>query len=316
MPGQGRLEVGKNGVTALAVNRGGEFVFIARGRHSEIMLQSKVGINPPRFALRPAVVRKPLKGVLLDLDGTCVKSEPLWIAVILQVTNEMRRKSKLPPLPAFPPDDLPHVSGRTVPEHLAYVHMRYFPKGNTHEARAIYDRITRSDAEMEELAAALRRRHKSPYEPADGLRELLLELRARRIGIAMVTSGLYYKAWPELAEAFHKMRLGDPLKFLDALVTAGTKIEKGQAGTMGDAVAKPWPNIYFEPARALGFTTQNAAHFVVVGDSASDVGSARTMGVAVIGVEGGNIREAGVEQLCWKMAKDLHEVGTILRPYY
>ena len=315
IPGQGLLQVGRDGVTALARNRGGEFVFISRGDQTEVMLCSKMGVNPPRFALLPATVQAPLRAVLFDLDGTCVKSEPLWIAVILQVTNEMRSRENLPPLDGFQPDDMPHVSGRTVPEHLAYCQARFFSRGTTDAARAIYDRITKSDDERDGIAAALRARGKSPYEPAAGLKELLLELRERGVRIAMVTSGLHYKAWPEIVEAFRRMELGEPLEFLDGFITAGQRVEKGRAGTMGDAIAKPWPNIYYEVARALGFQPDSAAQFVVVGDSASDVGSARTMGVAVVGVEGGNIDEAGVRQMCFAMAKNLREVGEVLKPH-
>jgi beta-phosphoglucomutase-like phosphatase (HAD superfamily) len=315
VPGQGLLETGKNGVTALARNRGGEFVFIARGDQTEVMLCSKMGVNPPRFALLPATIQAPLKAVLLDLDGTCVKSEPLWIAVILQVTNEMRQRANLTLLESFEPNDLPHVSGRTVPEHLAYCQAKFFPHGSTDAAREIYDRITKSDAEMDAIATALRNKGKSPYEPALGLKELLLELRERNVRIGMVTSGLYYKAWPEITEAFRRMNLGDPLQFLDGFITAGQRVEKGRSGTMGDAIAKPWPNIYYEVAKALGFRSEIAGQFVVVGDSASDVGSARTIGVAVIGVEGGNIDEAGVRQMCFAVAENLHEVGMIIEPY-
>jgi len=315
IPGQGLLELGRDGITALARNRGGEFVFISRGDQTEVMLCSKMGVNPPRFALVPATLRAPLQAVLLDLDGTCVKSEPLWIAVILQVTNEMREREHLPPLESFQPEDTPHVSGRTVPEHLAYCRAKFFPHGGTDDARAIYDRITTSDDEMEAIGTALRSKGRSPYEPASGLKELLLKLRGRGVKIGMVTSGLHYKAWPELEEAFRKMDLGDPLQFLDGLITAGQRVGKGRAGTMGDAIAKPWPNIYYEIAKALGFRPEMSAQFAVVGDSASDVGSARTMGVPVIGVEGGNIDDAGVCQMCFKMASDLREVGRILDEY-
>jgi len=315
IPGQGHLEVGRDGVTALARNRGGEFVFISRGDQTEVMLCSNMGVNPPRFALVPVTLRAPLQAVLLDLDGTCVKSEPLWIAVILQVTNEMRRREHLPALESFQPEDMPHVSGRTVPEHVAYCRTKFFPHGGTDDARAIYDRITTSDDEMEAIGTALRSKGRSPYEPATGLKELLLKLRGRRVKIGMVTSGLHYKAWPELEEAFRKMDLGDPLQFLDGLITAGQRVGKGRAGTMGDAIAKPWPNIYYEIARALGFRPELSAQFAVVGDSASDVGSARTMGAPVIGVDGGNIDEAGVRQLCFRMARDLREVGRILDEY-
>ena len=315
VPGQGTLRVGRDGVTALARNRGGEFVFITRGEHTEIMLCTKVDINPPRFALLPVSVQAPLAGVLLDLDGTSIKSEPLWVEVIFRVTNEMRGRGNLTALEGFTTEDMPHVSGRTVPDHLTYCRDRYFPDGTVEEARAIYDRITRSDEEMGTIAAGLARKGKTSYEPAPGLKELLLLLKERGVKIAMVTSGLYYKARPELDATFTKMALGEPLEFLDGFISAGWRVGKGQAGTMGDAVAKPWPNLYFEAAKALGFETAEAGRFVIVGDTASDVGSARTMGVAIIGVGGGNIEEAGVRRLCWKLADDLHEVRQVLLPY-
>lgn len=315
VPGQGTLEVGKDGVTALARNRGGEFVFITRGEHTEIMLCSNVDINPPRFALLPVAIQEPIQGVLLDLDGTSIKSEPLWIEVIFRVTNEMRENANLPRLERFAAEDMPHVSGRTVPDHLAYCRDRYCPDGTLDAARAIYDRITRSDQEMDGIAADLAKKGKAPHEPAPGLEELLLLLKRRGVKVAMVTSGLHYKAWPELESAFGRMSLGPPLEFLDGFISAGRRVGKGQAGTMGDAVAKPWPNIYFEAARALGFEAAHAGRFVVVGDTASDVGSARTMGVAIIGVKGGNIESAGVRQLCWTLVEDLHEVQEVLLPY-
>lgn len=302
-------------MTALARNRGGEFVFIVRGDQTEMMLCSKIGINPPRFGLLPVDVRAPLKGVLLDLDGTCVKSEPLWIEVIFRTTNEMRTKLGLPALEGFADEDTPHVSGRTVPDHLEYCRDKYFPAAAPEDARSIYDRITGSDDEMAGIIAAIRERGASPYEPAPGLLDLLLFLKDHGVKISMVTSGLHYKAWPETEPVFEKLGLGNPVDFLDAYITAGTRPGRGRAGTMGDAVAKPWPNIYFEAARAMGFEQNDAAHYLIVGDSASDVGSARTMGVAIIGVAGGNIECAGVSQLCWTLAEDLHAVKDRLAKY-
>lgn len=37
--------------------------------------------------------------------------------------------------------------------------------------------------------------------------------------IALVTSGLYEKAWPEIVSAFRTLDLGDPRAFYDAIIT-------------------------------------------------------------------------------------------------
>ena len=127
IPGRGTLKAGEQGVTMLAVNKAHEFIFVFRGSSVEVSLNNKVGLFPS-FAMLPARIESPIKGVLLDLDGTCVKSEAFWIAVILETVNRMRNRLGMPPVAAFDRSELPHISGRTVPEHLLYCIQHYCPR--------------------------------------------------------------------------------------------------------------------------------------------------------------------------------------------
>ena len=87
------------------------------------------------------------------------------------------------------------------------------------------------------------------FVPAPGLKEFLLSLKGRGIKIALVTSGLHEKAWPEIVAAFRALSLGDPRDFYDAIITAGFPLRKGEAGTLGELSPKPHPWLYAEAAR-------------------------------------------------------------------
>ena len=47
-----------------------------------------------------------------------------------------------------------------------------------------------------------------------GLKEFLLTLKERGIKIALVTSGLHEKAWPEIVAAFRALKPGRPARLL------------------------------------------------------------------------------------------------------
>lgn len=310
IPGRGKLCTGENGISFLAINKAHEFIFIGHGGEMEVVINSKAGIYPG-FAILPTQIESPLEGVLLDLDGTCVKSEAFWIQTILETTNRMRNRYGLPAIDQFTQEELPHVSGRTVPEHLMYCIQHYFPKASLLETQALYTEI----AEEYMIKFNTGELDIDAFEPADGLKDLLLLLKQKGIKIGIVTSGLYYKAWPELDQAMKKMALGDARKFFDAILTSGTLARRGVCGTMGNAIAKPWPNIYFEAAQALGFSMDRRNHYVGIGDSNSDAGSLRLMGTPFIGVAHGNIEVGGTKCLCNAFAESLVDVKNILLKY-
>lgn len=310
IPSRGELMVGKEGVTALFANSSDEYVFIERGEYMEVVINNNIGIYPS-FALNDVQMKAPLKGVLFDLDGTCVKSEKFWIAVILKSVNIERQRANMPPLERFEREELPYISGKTVPEHLLYCIERYAPHSTLDQMQMVYTEIA------EEYMVRLNNNELDieAFQPADGLKEMFTMLKRSGVKIGIVTSGLYYKAMPELEQAMDSMELGDATQYFDAILTSGTLAKKGECGTMGNAIAKPWPNIYFEAAQVIGFTMDQRHHFVGVGDSSSDIGSLRFMGTPVIGVGDGNIERAGVKSMCTEFVEDLHGVIALLKLY-
>ena len=311
LPGRGRLSPGEHGVTFLAMNRTAEFFFTGRGHQMEVTINSRAGIFPT-FPLPQAQMSKPIQGVLLDLDGTCIKSEAFWIRTILDTTNIARERCGIEPLEGFLEKELPHISGRTVPEHLMYCIENYCPGFPLGALQEIYTRL----AEEYIVKCNSGEDAFDAFEPAEGLKELLLALKEQGIKIALVTSGLYYKAWPEVEQAMEKMNLGDATTFFDAIITSGTLAGPGQCGTMGNAIAKPWPNIYFEAAQALGFTMETSAHFVGVGDSNADAVAVRLMGSPFIGIKGGNIAEGATQAMCSHFVDGLPELLDVLRKFF
>jgi beta-phosphoglucomutase-like phosphatase (HAD superfamily) len=306
VPGRGLLTTGKNGIDFLGINKSEDAIFVVRGEYTEAVLNSKSQLYPG-FPLCPAEIQKPVKGVLLDLDGTCVKSEALWIAVIEEVTNRMRESIGLEPV-VFTGKDLPHVSGRTVPDHLTYCRDSYFPGGSVGEAQKIYTEV----AEREMRLFAEGKGREDAFDPVPGLKNILTGFKEQGIKIGLVTSGLYYKAYPEIEQAFAKLDMGRPEDFFDAFITAGTLTAKGRSGTMGNGISKPWPNIYFEAAQAMGFSLKDREHFVGIGDSASDALAVRTMGAPFVGIDDGNIAAGGLKSLCTRFFPTLQAAADYL----
>jgi beta-phosphoglucomutase-like phosphatase (HAD superfamily) len=114
---------------------------------------------------------------------------------------------------------------------------------------------------------------------------------------------------PEIISAFDQMKLGNPLEFYDAVITAGTAYGKGQPGTLGELCAKPHPWLYREIGQvALGITEEESDRVVVLEDSSAGVMSGRLAGYPVIAMQGGNVKEAGLMPLTTLYSEDLLEV--------
>jgi beta-phosphoglucomutase-like phosphatase (HAD superfamily) len=97
---------------------------------------------------------------------------------------------------------------------------------------------------------------------------------------------------------FRQLELGDPLGFYDAIVTAGSAVEPGQVGTIGELASKPHPWLYAEAAR-IGLTVDRSNRQRVIGieDSAAGVLAIRLAGFACIGLTFGNIAASGMRPL-------------------
>ncbi|HUW08936.1 MAG TPA: HAD family hydrolase, partial [Anaerolineae bacterium] len=249
----------------------------------------------------PVSLETPVTAVLMDLDGTSVRSEGFWIWIIQQAIAGLLGD------PGFElqGEDLPFVSGHSVSEHLAYCLGKYCPDRTVEEARALYFQHTRR--EMQEITAGGGRT--DAFSPAPGLKELLLELKDRGVRLGLVSSGLYEKAYPEILAAFRTMGLGRPEDFYDVIITAGYPLGQGGAGTLGELSAKPHPWLYAEAFRVgLGLGLEERNRVLGIEDSGAGVCSIRLAGLPTVGIGGGNILESGTRALCHAYCYGLADV--------
>ncbi len=283
-------QVGKNGVKTIAATGDKKVEFIASAGHSLAYVKSALGY-PAYYPVHPVDLHKPIKAVLMDLDGTSVRSEEFWIWIIQLTTATLLEKPNF----ELEAEDLPHVSGHSVSEHLAYCFQKYCPDKTLEEARQLY-----FDHTHRELEAIMQGRGRvDAFLPSPGLKEFLLSLKTAGIKIGLVTSGLYEKAYPEILSVFRTLELGEPKDFYDAIITAGFPLRSGEVGTLGELTPKPHPWLYAEACRVgLGIPFEERNSVVGIDDSGAGVCSSRLAGFPTIGFAGGNILESGAKSLC------------------
>ncbi len=300
----GRFRPGADGVVSVTATGDGKVEFIAFADHTLAYVHSALGY-PAYYPLHPVALERPVRAVLMDLDGTSVRSERFWIWIIEQTTASLLGNPRF----TLEEADLPFVSGHSVSEHLAYCLRKYCPDRTLEAARALYFEHARR-----EMRAILEGRGRADaFVPAPGLKEFLLALKAAGIQIGLVTSGLYEKAYPEIVAAFRAMRLGDPREFYDAIITAGFPLRRGEVGTLGELSPKPHPWLYAEAAR-VGLGIPFAARNSVIGieDSGAGVCAIRLASFPTVGLAGGNIMESGTRALCDFYCTTLAEVLPIV----
>ena len=296
----GRFRPGADGVVSAVATGDGKVEFIAFVDHTLAYVRSALGY-PAYYPVHPVALEQPVRAVLMDLDGTSVRSERFWIWIIAQTTAGLLGDPHF----ELEENDLPYVSGHSVSEHLEHCIRKYCPGRTVEEARAVYFEHTRR-----EMRAILEGRGRADaFVPAPGLKEFLLALMERRIKIALVTSGLYEKAYPEIVAAFRAMKLGDPTEFYDAIITAGFPLRRGEIGTLGELSPKPHPWLYAEAARVgLGIPVEARNAVVGIEDSGAGVCAIRLAGFPTIGIAGGNIIESGTRALCDFYCETFEEV--------
>jgi beta-phosphoglucomutase-like phosphatase (HAD superfamily) len=303
--GDGAFRVGENGVRSISATADGKVEFIAFPRHTLALVNSAMGY-PAYYPVHPVHLERPVKAVLMDLDGTSVKSEEFWVWIIQLTTASLLGNDSFELSPA----DLPYVSGHSVSEHLHYCIRKYCPHKTVEEAREIYFRHT--GREMREIAEG--RGRENAFIPAPGLKEFLLALKSRGIKIGLVTSGLFEKAWPEILSAFRTMHMGDPRDFYDAIISAGFPLRKGEVGTLGELSPKPHPWLYAETCRVgLGLEFSERNSVIGIEDSGAGVCSIRLAGYPTIGMSGGNIIESGTKALCTWFCGGFEEILDLIR---
>lgn len=298
-------EPGKNGVLSVTSTGDGKVEFIDWDGTVLAYVKSAMGY-PAYYPLPSVKVEKPLKAVLMDLDGTTVRSEDFWMWIIQLTISDLLGHKNF----QLEDSDIPYISGHSVSEHLQYCIDKYCPDKLIIDARKYYSEYTRR--EMSEIVEG--RGKKDAFTPVEGIKDFLLELKNMNVKIGLVTSGLYEKAYPEILSAFKTLKLGDPKKFYDSIITAGFQPVKGTVGTLGELEPKPHPWLYAETARVgLGITAEDRHHVIGIEDSGAGIASIRLAGFTAIGIKDGNIIESGTLGLCNNYCNSFEEILKILK---
>lgn len=302
----GVFKTGVNGVVSITATGDKKVEFIAFENHTLAYVKSAMGY-PAYYPVYPVRMKGPIKAVLMDLDGTSVRSESFWIWIIQMTTASLLGNPKF----ELEESDLPFVSGHSVSEHLKYCIKKYCPEKTVEEARHYY--FEHTHREMQEIMEG--RGKENAFVPTPNLKEFLDELKSMEVKIGLVTSGLYEKAWPEILSAFKTLHMGDPLNFYDAVITAGFPLRKGvSAGTLGELSPKPHPWLYAETCRVgLGIEFKDRNSVVGIEDSGAGVCSIRLSGFSTIGISGGNIIESGTRGLCDHYCDTFDEILSVIK---
>ena len=282
--------MGENGVECIAATGDRKVEFVAFSGRTLAYVKSELGY-PAYYPVHPVEMRKPVRAVLMDLDGTTVRSEEFWVWIIEKTTASLLEDPRF----RLEQSDMPFVSGHSVSEHLSYCIRKYCPMKTVEEARNFYFQHTHF--EMNEIMEGRGKPH--AFTPTPGIKEFLLALKGLGIKIGLVTSGLYEKAWPEILDGFKSLGMGDPAEFYDAIITAGFPLRKGHPGTLGELSPKPHPWLYAETARVgLGVDFADRHSVIGIEDSGAGICSVRLAGFVALGISGGNIDESGTRDLC------------------
>lgn len=301
----GRFATGKNGVVDI-VSTGDEKVeFVSFGDSSLACVKSAIAY-PVYYPVQPVNLERPVKAVLMDLDGTTVRSEEFWIWIIQMSVASLLGNPKF----ELEEADMPYVSGHSVSEHLQYCIDKYCPGASLDKARDFY--FEHTHREMEEIMAG--RGKEGAFTPTVGVKDFLLELKDMGVKIGLVTSGLYEKAWPEILSAFKTLGMGDPKDFYDAIISAGFPLRKGSVGTLGELSPKPHPWLYSETSIVgLGEAFADRNHVLGIEDSGAGVCSVRLAGYTTIGIAGGNIEESGTKAVCTYYEQNFSDIMKIIK---
>ncbi len=301
----GATKVGFNGVFSVTSTGDGKVEFINRLGTVTAYVKSAMGY-PAYYPLPSVKMEKPLKAVLMDLDGTTVRSEDFWMWIIQLTVSNLLGDTKF----QLEDSDIPYISGHSVSEHLQYCIDKYCPEKSIISARQFYSENTKR--EMAEIVDG--RGKKDAFTPVEGIKDFLLDLKNSGVKIGLVTSGLYEKAYPEILSAFKTLKMGDPKDFYDSIITAGFQPVKGTIGTLGELEPKPHPWLYAETARVgLGIDAKDRHSVVGIEDSGAGITSIRLAGFTAIGIKDGNIIESGTLGLCNYYCNSFEEILKILK---
>ncbi len=301
----GRFVTGKNGVVDIVATGDQKVEFVSFGDKSLACVKSAIAY-PVYYPVLPVSLERPVETVLMDLDGTTVRSEEFWIWIIQMSIASLLGNPKF----ELEEADMPFVSGHSVSEHLQYCIDKYCPGASLDKAREFY--FEHTHREMEEIMAG--RGKDGAFTPTEGVKDFLLELKSMGVKLGLVTSGLYEKAWPEILSAFKTLGMGDPKDFYDAIISAGFPLRKGSVGTLGELSPKPHPWLYSETSIVgLGAAFSNRNRVIGIEDSGAGACSVRLAGYTTIGIAGGNIEESGTKAVCNYFEPNFTEIMKIIK---
>ena len=243
----------------------------------------------------------PIQAVLMDLDGTTVISEEFWIYLIEKTVKQISS-----PDFRLSEEDTPFVSGFSTAEHLEYCLNKYKIPKTVNEALEVYHKTARF--ELNEIMEG--RGNADAFKPRAGLKEFLDSLKKAGIKIGLATSGLDYKAIPEILSAFRVLDMGNPIEFYDAIITGGRRKGEGEYGTIGEMAVKPHPWIYSE---LIGGLNVNKKHAIVIEDSSAGLLSGRLAGMNVVGFNDGNLIQSGLHEECIGMVDTFEDIIQFLQ---
>ena len=182
----GRFMTGQNGVEFVVATGDGKVEFVSFGTHTLACVKSAIAY-PVYYPVAPVKIEYPLSAVLMDLDGTTVRSEDFWIWIIQMSTASLLGNPKF----ELEEADLPFVSGHSVSEHLQYCIDKYCPGASLEKARGYY--FEHTHREMEEIMAG--RGKEGAFTPTAGVKDFLLELKSMDVTTmtAIDTMNILYK---------------------------------------------------------------------------------------------------------------------------
>ena len=301
----GRFTTGKNGVCDILATGDKKVEFVSFGDSTLACVKSAIAF-PTYYPVLPVRTEYPIRAVLMDLDGTTVRSEEFWIWIIQMSVASLLGDPKF----ELDESDIPFVSGHSVSEHLQYCIDKYCPGASLDKAREYY--FEHTHREMDEIMAG--RGKDGAFTPTKGVKDFLYALKGMGVKIGLVTSGLYEKAWPEILSAFKTLGMGDPKDFYDAIISAGFPLRKGSVGTLGELSPKPHPWLYAETGVVgLGAAFADRDHVVGIEDSGAGVCSVRLAGYTTIGIAGGNIIESGTKAVCTHYEESFEDILKIIK---
>jgi beta-phosphoglucomutase-like phosphatase (HAD superfamily) len=295
---------GKKGVKRILTPKDRKIDIIEFEDQTMCYVKSSMGY-PSLYPMHQVYFEPKAEAVLMDLDGTSVRSESFWMWIIEQTTARLLNQSNF----KIEKEDEPFISGHSVSEHLNYMIQKYAKDQPLELARQYYFEIT--NHEMKEIIKG--RGKQDAFTPSPYLKEFLLTLKENNIKIGLVTSGLYEKAMPEIISAFRQLNLGNPIDFYDCIITGGHALKKGSVGTLGELCPKPHPWLYAEAACVglkLPFEKRN--RIIGIEDSSAGIVSIRLAGFCAIGMADGNIAKSGTKDLCNYYCNDLKEALNII----